>query len=110
MSDVTGCQKTHVLDCTNSTVFFFTFSPFRYFVALVINNIHIKETVFSVFIFIIKIIYFCFQDIQNKNRRNPNLVIIEKKIDDFLQHWRSRIGLQKQKQVRVISLCSVVYI
>ena len=38
------------------------------------------------------------QDIQNKNRRNPNLVIIEKKIDDFLQHWRSRIGLQKQKQ------------
>ncbi|CAG2229949.1 DNAJC13 [Mytilus edulis] len=38
------------------------------------------------------------QDIQNKNRRNPNIVMIEKKVDEFLQHWRARIGLQKQKQ------------
>ncbi|KAK3083199.1 hypothetical protein FSP39_016526 [Pinctada imbricata] len=38
------------------------------------------------------------QDIQNRNRKNPNLVMIEKKVDEFLQHWRARIGLQKNKQ------------
>lgn len=39
------------------------------------------------------------QDIQNRNRRNPNLVMIEKKVDELLQHWRARIGLEKNKQV-----------
>lgn len=47
-----------------------------------------------------KDLYFL-QDIQNKNRRNPNIVMIEKKVDEFLQHWRARIGLQKQKQVDI---------
>ncbi|KAJ8321004.1 hypothetical protein KUTeg_002591 [Tegillarca granosa] len=37
------------------------------------------------------------QDIQNKNRKNPNLLLLEKKIDGFLQHWRQRIGLEKNK-------------
>lgn len=41
------------------------------------------------------------QDIQNRNRRNPNLVMIEKKVDELLQHWRARIGLEKNKQVRL---------
>lgn len=39
------------------------------------------------------------QDIQNRNRRNPNLVMIEKKVDELLQHWRARIGLEKNKQL-----------
>ncbi|XP_056011194.1 dnaJ homolog subfamily C member 13-like isoform X2 [Ostrea edulis] len=38
------------------------------------------------------------QDIQNRNRRNPNLVMIEKKVDELLQHWRAKIGLEKNKQ------------
>lgn len=39
------------------------------------------------------------QDHLNKNKRNLQLLMIEKKIDDILQHWRSRIGLEK-KQVQ----------
>ncbi|ESP01913.1 hypothetical protein LOTGIDRAFT_180237 [Lottia gigantea] len=38
------------------------------------------------------------QEHQNKNRRNAQIVILEKKVDEFLQHWRSRIGLEKTKQ------------
>lgn len=45
------------------------------------------------------------QDIQNRNRRNPNLVMIEKKVDELLQHWRARIGLEKNKQVRLFWPC-----
>ncbi|XP_025080789.1 dnaJ homolog subfamily C member 13-like isoform X2 [Pomacea canaliculata] len=32
-----------------------------------------------------------------KNKKNLQLVIIEKKIDDILQHWRARIGLEKKQ-------------
>ncbi|KAK6166630.1 hypothetical protein SNE40_023278 [Patella caerulea] len=38
------------------------------------------------------------QSEQNKNRRNPQLVILEKKVDEFLQHWKSRMGVEKTKQ------------
>ncbi|KAK7507621.1 hypothetical protein BaRGS_00001556 [Batillaria attramentaria] len=38
------------------------------------------------------------QDHLNKNRRNLQLLMLEKKIDDILQHWRSRIGLEKKQQ------------
>lgn len=41
----------------------------------------------------------CLQDHLNKNRRNLQLLMIEKKIDDILQHWRSRIGLEKKQVV-----------
>lgn len=39
------------------------------------------------------------QDHLNKNKRNQQLLMIEKKIDDILQHWRSRIGLEKKQVV-----------
>ncbi|XP_069107344.1 LOW QUALITY PROTEIN: dnaJ homolog subfamily C member 13-like [Argopecten irradians] len=38
------------------------------------------------------------QEIQKKNKKNPQLLMVEMKIDGFLQHWRSRIGLEKTKQ------------
>ena len=41
----------------------------------------------------------CLQDHLNKNKRNLQLLMIEKKIDDILQHWRSRIGLEKKQVV-----------
>ena len=47
------------------------------------------------------VLCFISQDIQNRNRKNPNLVMIEKKVDEFLQHWRARIGLEKNKQVEL---------
>ncbi|XP_076446613.1 dnaJ homolog subfamily C member 13-like isoform X1 [Babylonia areolata] len=37
------------------------------------------------------------QDHLNKNKRNLQLLLIEKKIDNILQHWRSRIGLEKKQ-------------
>ncbi|KAL8571849.1 DnaJ subfamily C member 13 [Nucella lapillus] len=37
------------------------------------------------------------QDHLNKNKRNMQLLMIEKKIDNILQHWRSRIGLEKKQ-------------
>jgi hypothetical protein len=39
------------------------------------------------------------QDHMNKNKRNLQLLILEKKVDDILQHWRSRIGLEKKQVV-----------
>ncbi|BFZ15550.1 hypothetical protein BsWGS_18589 [Bradybaena similaris] len=39
------------------------------------------------------------QDHFNKNKRNQQLLLLEKKIDNLLQHWRSRIGLEN-KQVQ----------
>lgn len=38
------------------------------------------------------------QDHQNKNKKNPQLQLIEKKIENFLQHWRGRIGLESSKK------------
>ncbi|XP_005092836.1 dnaJ homolog subfamily C member 13 isoform X2 [Aplysia californica] len=38
------------------------------------------------------------QDHFNKNKRNQQLLMLEKKIDNLLQHWRSRVGLDKSKQ------------
>ncbi|XP_046378006.2 dnaJ homolog subfamily C member 13-like [Haliotis rufescens] len=37
-------------------------------------------------------------DHQNKNKKNPQLQLFEKRIDGFLQHWRSRIGLETKQQ------------
>lgn len=28
--------------------------------------------------------------------------MIEKKVDELLQHWRAKIGLEKNKQVRLV--------
>ncbi|XP_076459341.1 dnaJ homolog subfamily C member 13-like isoform X2 [Babylonia areolata] len=38
------------------------------------------------------------QDHLKKNKRNVQLQMIERKIDDALQHWRSRMGLMKKQQ------------
>ncbi|KAK0045772.1 dnaJ subfamily C member 13-like isoform X1 [Biomphalaria pfeifferi] len=38
------------------------------------------------------------QDHFNKNKRNQQLLILEKKIDNLLQHWRARIGLDNKQQ------------
>ncbi|XP_064598102.1 dnaJ homolog subfamily C member 13-like isoform X2 [Liolophura sinensis] len=37
------------------------------------------------------------QDHQNRNRMNAQWRVIEKKIDNFLQHWRARVGLEKKQ-------------
>ena len=52
--------------------------------------------------YILFIIYF--KDHQNKNKRNPQLQLIEKKIENFLQHWRGRIGLESSKKQVITSI------
>ncbi|KAL5005925.1 hypothetical protein ScPMuIL_017083 [Solemya velum] len=37
------------------------------------------------------------QEHQNKLKKNPQLLLLEKKIDSFLQHWRARIGLESKQ-------------
>ncbi|GAB1606314.1 dnaJ homolog subfamily C member 13-like isoform X2 [Argonauta hians] len=38
------------------------------------------------------------QDRQNRHKKNPQLQLIEKKIDHFLQHWRAQMGLESSKK------------
>lgn len=38
------------------------------------------------------------QDHFNKNKRNQQLLMLERKIDNLLQHWRARIGVNNKQQ------------
>ncbi|KAL3854398.1 hypothetical protein ACJMK2_013668 [Sinanodonta woodiana] len=37
------------------------------------------------------------QEHQNRNKRNLQLQMIEKKVEEFLQHWRAKIGLETKQ-------------
>ena len=41
---------------------------------------------------------YIFQEHHNRHKKNLHIQMIEKKVDQLLQHWRSRIGLENKHQ------------